>query len=146
MPKERTPAGELLKDEIFRGDLSQLTNRVTNDIRVNARLHGYVEGRCEDLSKEEGKELWKTIFREARHTVNGLILEWLREDAGYPRQARADLVTNLLICLLGDASRETGQQQARRDLLRHRRELSKTAQRDRQAQQGQSGAWQGVEL
>lgn len=146
MPKERTPTGELIKDEVFRGDLYQLTNRVTNDIRVNARLHGYVEVRCEDLSKEEGKELRKTVFREARHTVNGLILERLREDAGYPRQAQADLVTNLLIRLLGDASRDTGQQQARRDLLRHRRELSKTAQRDRQAQQGQGGAWQGLEL
>lgn len=87
----------------------------------------------------------KDIYAETRKGVFDMAIDQLRADAGYPEQARADVVTNLLIRLLGDASRSRGQRQAQRDLLQHRRELSKTAQRDRKVQQEQAGSWPGPE-
>ena len=146
MPRERTPTGELLKDEVFAGLLFKLTGQVANDIRVNTQLHGFVEANGGGLSKDELKEFRAETYRAARHDVTGLILDKLREDAGYPQQAQADIMTNLLIRLLGEASKNGGQRQAQRDLMRSRRELSKTAQKNRQAQLEQGGSWPGLEL
>lgn len=147
MPRERTPTGELLKDEAFRGELFRLVEKTCNDIRISARIHGYVEANSEGLTKEELKELRKDLYGEARRSASNVILEQLREDAGYPEQARADIVTNLLIRLMGDVSRSTGQRQAQRDLLRQgKKDLSKTAQRDRRAQLEQAGSWPAPEL
>lgn len=143
--KHRTPTGELLKNEAFRQALSKLTGQVCNDVRITARVYGYVKANNEDLSKEETKELMKDIYAETRKGVFDMAIDQLRADAGYLEQAQADVVTNLLIRLLGDASRSRGQRQAQRDLLRHR-ELSKTAQRDRKVQQEQAGSWPGPEL
>lgn len=146
MPKERTPTGELLKDDAFRKNLSRLVERTCNDIRISAKIHGYVEANGEELNKEERKELRKDLYGETRRSVSNIILEQLREDAGYPEQARADIVTNLLIRLMGDVSRSTGQRQAQRDLLlRRSKDLSKTAQRDRRAQLEQAGSWPAPE-
>ncbi len=145
MPKERTPMWELLKEPDFRKFLSKLTGQVCDDIRINTRIRGYLEASTKGLEKDESKDIWAEVYKEAKRGISQLIQEQLQEDAGYPQQLQADLVTDLLIRLLGDASRCTGQQQAQRDILRHRRELSKTAQRDKQAQREQGGAWQGIE-
>lgn len=145
MPKERTPMYELLQDADFRQLLGKLTGQVCDDIRINTRIRGYLEASAGGMDKEDSKVLWAEVYKEAKRDISQLIQDRLQEDAGYPQQLRADLVTNLLIRLLGDASRNTGQQQAQRDLLRHRRELSKTAQRDKRAQREQGGAWQGME-
>lgn len=143
MPKERTPMWALLEDEEYRSLLGKLTGRVCDDIRINTRIRGYLEAAGKDLNKEEAKELWGEVYKDAKREISHLIQDRLQEDAGYPQQLQADLVTNLLIRLLGDASRSSGQQQAQRDLLRHRRgDLSKTAQRDRRAQLEQGGGWE----
>lgn len=133
-----------MKDEAFRQALSKLTGQICEDVRITSRVYGYVKANNEDLSKEETKELMKDIYAETRKGVFDMAINQLRADAGYPEQAQADVVTNLLIRLLGDASRSRGQRQAQRDLLRHR-ELSKTAQRDRKVQQEQAGSWPGPE-
>ena len=146
MPKERTPTGVLLKDDTFRKDLSRLVERTCNDIRISTKIHGYVEANSEGLTQEEVKELRKEMYGETRRSVSNIIIDQLREDAGYPEQARADVVTNLLIRLMGDVSRSAGQRQAQRDLSQRRhKDLSKTAQRDRRAQQEQAGSWPAPE-
>lgn len=146
MPKERTPIGVLMGDEEFRRLLGKLTGQVCDDIRINTRIRGYLETVTKDMDEVEAKELWGSVYKDAKRDISQLIQNRLQADAGYPEQLQADLVTNLLIRLLGDASRSTGQQQAQRELLRHRRELSKTAQKDRKAQREQGGSWQGMEL
>lgn len=145
MPKERTPMWELLKDEDFRRLLGKLTGQVSDDIRINTRIRGYLDAAVKGLDEEAAKELRAKVYKDAKRDISQLIQDRLQADAGYPEQFRADLVTNLLIRLLGDASRSAGQQQAQRDLMRHRRELSKTAQKDREAQREQGGSWQGME-
>lgn len=141
MPKLRTPTRALLQDEDFTKQLHKLAWEVCSDMRISARLHGYVDAQG-IKDKEERKVLLADIQKEAHRGVAGLILENLRQDAGYSRQAQADIVTNLLIRLLGDASRSAGQQQARRDLTQLRsKDKSKTAQRDRQTQLEQAGHW-----
>ena len=145
MPKLRTPTGELLKNEAFRQALSKLTGQICEDVRITSRVYGYVKANNGGQSKEGVKEQMKDIYAETKKSVFSMAINQLRADAGYPEQAQADVVTNLLIRLLGDASRSRGQRQAQRDLLRHR-ELSKTAQRDRKVQQEQAGSWPGPEL
>lgn len=141
MPKLRTPTGALLQDKDFTKQLHKLAWEVCSDVRISARLNGYVDAQA-PTNKDERKELLATVEKEARRSVTGLILKELRHDAGYDRQAQADIVTNLLIRLLREASRSGGQQQARRDLaqLRHK-DRSKTAQRDQRARQEQAGHW-----
>lgn len=141
MPKERTPTGELLQDEQFRNEISKLVGEVCKDTRLSARINGYVNSK--ELDKEERKELRKDISKETYQTVRGILINQLREDKGYPDQARADAVTDLLIRLMGDISQSRGQVTAQRDIARHgRRDLSKAAKKDRKAQQEQAGDWE----
>lgn len=141
MPKLRTPIGVLMKNEAFAKHLHDLARDVCSDIRISARLIGYVDATGVE-GREERKESLSKAYRDAHRCVVGLILDDLKQDAGYLQQAQADIVTNLLIRLMGEASRSTRQQQASRDLLVKHQERSKTAQRDRQAQLAQgSSIW-----
>lgn len=142
MPRERTPTGVLMRDEEFRKGLCRLTRQVCSDVRINARLNGYVQAAGADISKDKRTELRAEVFKDANRAVSALILDKLREDAGYPEQAKADVVTNLLIRLFGQASQRAGQGQAQRDLtLRRHRAMSKEAKQDRKAQLEQGGSW-----
>ena len=127
------------------GQLMELAWEVCADVRISARLHGYIDAQG-IKDREERKALLTDTQKELHRTVTGLALEELRNDAGYAKQAQADVVTNLLIRLLGDASRSAGQQQAKRDLAQLRsKDKSKTAQRDRRAQLEQAGHWPAPE-
>lgn len=91
MPKQRTPTGELLKDDAFRQGVSKLTGQICDDIRISAKIYGYVNANNEGLSKEEIKEQLKGIYAEARKSIFDMTIDQLRADAGYPEQARADM-------------------------------------------------------
>lgn len=144
MPKHRTPIWALLKDDAdFAKSFRKLSRQICDDVRVNARLNGYIKAAGKGLDKEAWKELAGETYKEAQRAVNGLIREQLFNDAGYEEQAKADAVTTLLLRLFRDVGSSTGQQKARRDLLKLRsRDMSKTAQRDRKAQREQSGEWE----
>lgn len=141
MPKERTPTGELMRNEQFRDEVNELVGAVCKDTRIATRINGYVSSK--ELDKEARKELRKEVGKETYRAVRGILINQLREDKGYPEQARADAVTNLLIRLMGNVSQSRGQVTAQRDVVRHgRRDLSKAAQKDRQAQREQAGDWE----
>lgn len=145
MPKLRIPSRVLMKDADFAKQLHKLAWEVCTDVRISARLYGYIDAQG-IKDREERKALLTDTQKELHRTVTGLALEELRNDAGYAKQAQADVVTNLLIRLLGDASRSAGQQQAKRDLAQLRsKDKSKTAQRDRRAQLEQAGHWPAPE-
>lgn len=145
MPRERTPMWELLKEEEFRSTFGKLVNRVCDDIRISTKIRGYVESASKDMEAEDLKVFRGQAYKDAKRDISLLLQERLQEDAEYPQQYRAELVTNLLIRLLGDASRASGQQQAQRDLLWYCRDLSKTAKRNRRVQREHGGAWSGLE-
>lgn len=144
MPKHRTPIWALLKDDkAFAKAFRKLSSQVCDDVRVNARLNGYIKAAGKGLDKEAKKELASATYKDALKSINGLIREKLISDAKYEEQAQADVVTNLLLQLFREVGRSTGQRQAQRDLLKLRsRDMSKTAQRDRMAQREQSGEWE----
>lgn len=143
MPRERTPTEALLQDEQFRNAVHALSAKICKDTRINARINGYVNANGKGLDKEVRKELRKEVSRETYQAVRGILINQLREDKGYPEQAKADAMTELLIRLMGEVSRSRGQITAQRDIARHgRRDLSKAAQKDRKAQREQAGDWE----
>lgn len=144
MPKHRTPIWALMKDdENFAKSFRALSKQICDDIRVSARLNGYINAVGKGLGKEAKKELASATYKDALKSINGLIRKQLIGDAKYEEQAQVDAVTNFLIQLFREVGRSAGQRQAQRDLLKLRsRDMSKTAQRDRMAQREQSGEWE----
>lgn len=141
MPKHRTPIWALIKnDKDFAKAFRRLSRQLCDDVRINARLTGYIKAAGRGLDKEAKKELASAVYKDAFKSVNELIQEELISDAKYEEQARADAVTNLLLQLFRTVGQGTGQRQAQRDLLKLRsRDMSKEAQRDRKAQLEQAG-------
>ena len=142
MPKFRTPMRVLWRDTKWKHTRDELVQELSNDIRVRIQMRGFLNSMGERLSKEDKAALWKTEYRTLYQTIDHLVSDALREDAGYDRQARVDAMADALLRLFHTSSQGAGQLQSRRDLLRLRKkELSKTAQRDRAAKLDHSGDW-----
>lgn len=141
MPKERTPLRVLMQDKEWKDLAAAVVRELAGDMRISALLYGYVQASASPVEGEEAVLCRKEMYRQLYQQLHDNVWKQAEQDMGYPDQARTDAVIDLLIRLLGFSSQQTGQAKARRDLLLERKELSKTAQRDRQQQRKHGSCW-----
>lgn len=141
MPKERTPRWVLMQDKEWKDLAATVVRELAGDMRISALLYGYVQSSTSPIERDEAVQFRKETYRQLYQQLYDNVWKQAEQDAGYPVQAQTDAVIDLLIRLLGSSSQQTGQAQARRDLLLGRKELSKTAQRDRQQERQHGGSW-----
>lgn len=140
MPRERTPRYILAQDPLIRKLVSTLVNDLAYNMHINAVVYGYIQTAVKS-QPSAAADFRNETYRQLFSTLSSVIFNCAEQDAGYPKQAQASTITNLLIRLLGLSSQHAQQAQAQRDLFRARKELSKTAQRDRQRELEHSGSW-----
>lgn len=141
MPKLRTPMQVLTKDSAFFEEKQQLVKELCLDLRIRTQVKGYIKAATTGLSQDEAFDFGKKAFQQLFRAADQIVRERLETDAGYPAQERIGLMTDVLLRLFGTASRGAGQMQSQRDLLRHRRDMSKAAQKDRQKQREHESGW-----
>lgn len=143
MPPERTPVKTLMEDESIKRLINELTNNLSDDIRVRVKADAlFYKKAAADASKEDKAELGKEINKALRSAVFSSIWNSLCEDKGYDSQQYQDTAIIALLRLFRDISQDKNQMQSRRDLMRESyRNLSETAKKNLRQTKRQEGEW-----
>lgn len=134
LPRDRIPVQQMREIPGFRAAEHTAMDSLFSDARIRIRLNAYAKNHSDS----------QTAYRDFSRAADQALIQMLREDAGYTREAWNTSTVEVVCCVARVLSQLTRQQQASSSLAMRQtrsRDRSREAKKDQAQQASQGSGW-----